>query len=233
LGSGSIFAIILITSSRAGLLTYMVELFLYLFFFSKKRVLISSIIIGITVIFTLFYTINFKNNFIISTVQESYQALNSFLFEKSKYEDSIGLRQKYIVNGMKQLKHTYFWGVGGGNSGNIEYHQNVPDAEKLSRISMHNFWIEILVDGGLIFAVIFYIWYLMLIYESHKILKKSTDLVIKYYSSSIFVALTGFIMGAVSASSVIYELPAWILLGISVAVINVYRKSKNEVAVVS
>ena len=86
---------------------------------------------------------------------------------------------------------------------------------------MHNFWVEILVEGGIIGASLIATWVSCIIYKIFKISRNTKNNVIKYYTESLFLSLSSFVPAAIAASSTIYMFPMWILFGFSISVINV------------
>ena len=49
----------------------------------------------------------------------------------------------------------------------------------------------------------------------------------KYISRSLFLAMSGFLVSAISASSTIYFLPMYIMFGFSVAVVELDQREKR------
>ena len=89
---------------------------------------------------------------------------------------------------------------------------------------MHNFWIEILVEGGVVFFSLMIIWYVSIIYNLFIISKLGSNNQIKYYASALLLAMIGFIPAAIAASSTIYFFPMWIMFGMAIAIIFLHRK---------
>ena len=124
---------------------------------------------------------------------------------------------------MEALKDSYFMGVGGGGSKAV----NEAKGGVVGRIaSMHNFWIEMLVDGGIIFFVIFISWYLYVTWKLFYINIVSKNKELKYYSQATFLSMISFPIGAISASSVIYLFPMWLMYGFSISIINIWILEK-------
>ena len=85
--------------------------------------------------------------------------------------------------------------------------------------SMHNFWIELLVEGGIVVALIMSLWLIAVTYNLFLISKQSTNEDLVYYGKSLFLSYIGFFPAAIAASSTIYFLPMWIMFGFSTSVI--------------
>jgi teichuronic acid biosynthesis protein TuaE len=225
-GAISIFFIIYSTESRGNIVAFFIIIAIFLLSLNKYKWLYRTLSVVI-VILSIFVGLNFS---ILKSGQiaDSFKSIETFFTAKVVEKNSIGMRQRYIVNGLEALKATYGLGVGAGNSGNAEYQRDI--AKNSPQISMHNFWIEVLVDGGVIFALFFYSWYVYIIISLFKTFKRTVEgSIINYYSKSSALSLCGFFIGAVSASSVIYDFPMWILFGFSIAVINNYRNTRlNE-----
>lgn len=147
--------------------------------------------------------------------------LYSYLFEDVQSMNSIGARQQLIKNGLNALWDTAGLGVGGGGSQAVQERFGGV-AGKLA--SMHNFWIEILVDAGVLFFIAFMIWYLKLSYSLYRIYKKTTDTFYQYQAGALLVSMMTFIITSVSASSVIYLLPMWLMFGMAIALYNLYKR---------
>jgi hypothetical protein len=159
----------------------------------------------------------------------AFQVLNTYLFEDtSNSQESIGERQLLIKNGIEALKNSYYIGVGGGCSQAVQENKGGV-AGHLS--SMHNFWIEILVDSGVFFFFIFISWYLYVVYKLYIIGINTRNKVYKYYSQALFLAMIGFLPASISASSAIYLLPMWLMYGFVIATINNYKRYKYETTI--
>lgn len=207
--------VILLSGSRAGILSFI--LVTLIFIFIKKR--IKVLLISLASLTILFYSIeNLDEKFLykfneIATLTEILKDTNT----NTTNENSINIRRNLINNGLDGLKETYGLGVGAGNSQEIQRQAN----SKIT--SMHNFWIEILVESGILFFTIFSIWYVILIYKLFLIYKSKIDN-LSQLSLGLSLSLIGFIPGAISASSVIYMLPFWVVLAFSLVAINLSKK---------
>lgn len=219
--------LIIMSGSRGAFIAFIFMLSLYMFVLSKKRFLIFTTIIPFIFIlaFSSYESIKNSENPKIREIATSFNVLMTYLFEDVPYDNSIGIRQQLISNGLYALKKSYYLGVGGGGSKAVN--ESIGGvAGKIN--SMHNFWIEILVDSGIVFTVIFISWYIYLTLKLYLIGIKTKNYIFRYYAQSLFLSMTAFSIGSISASSVIYLFPMWIMYGFAIATINNYRRYCSE-----
>ena len=84
------------------------------------------------------------------------EALRAYLHFNSVKTSSLGIRSSLILNGLHALYESCLIGVGAGNSLMVQQQLG------MKTLSMHNFWVELLVEGGVFFFIPFVIWYLKL-----------------------------------------------------------------------
>ena len=131
-------------------------------------------------------------------------------------DNSLRWRLELAKNGIDALIKSKGLGVGAGGSVVIQ--------EKIGGVagrftSMHNFWIEILVEAGILFFILFSAWYIAIIINLYKILRKIKNQ-LSIRATAIFLSMVSFIPAALAASSTVYFFPMWIMLGLSIAIIN-------------
>lgn len=223
IGIFSVLLIILMTGSRGTFISFLLGLFVYIFLRGVKfwaPLFITGIFFSIFV-FNNIDVLKSSDNKRISELASTGEILATYLFESSISEGSIGSRQQLIKNGLDALEKTGGWGVGGG--GSIAVQEQIGGvAGKL--LSMHNFWIEVLVEAGVLVFGFFMIWYISLALKLLKIYKSTKNSFYRYQSGSLFLAFAIFAIAAVSASSVIYFFPMWIMFGLSIALISIHKK---------
>ena len=125
-----------------------------------------------------------------------------------------------IKNGLEAFSNTNGLGLG---SGGAVANQEIIGPVDGRFTSMHNFWVELLVEGGVLTAIILFIWYVSVVYNLYKSSKKTNSESLKYYSQSLFLSMASFIPAAVAASSTVYFFPMWIMFGLSVSVIHLSK----------
>ena len=123
------------------------------------------------------------------------------------------------------MKNTGGLGVGAGGSVALQ--------EKLGGVdgrftSMHNFWVEILVEGGVIFFLFFISWFMKSIFLLFRIIISNKNRDIVYFSSALFLSMIGFIPSAITSSSPIYFFPMWIMFGFVQSIIYLGNSKSDK-----
>ncbi len=222
IGTVAIIAIIVMAASRAVFLGLLLIFPLYLIFV-KKHIGTLSIVWIILFIFSLsIQELRQSENPRINEVANSVEALTLFLSGEIDVGGSIEWRRELVNNGLNAFFSSYGLGLGAGGT--------VANQEMLGPVagrftSMHNIWIELLVEGGVFVAIIIFSWILSLIYKLFIISRTISERKMQYYSESLFLSMVAFIPSAISASSTIYFFPMWIMFGFAISVIIL---SKNE-----
>lgn len=229
LGIISIIIIVTATGSRGNMISICL-MFLVHFLYSYKKFFIGIFLLPFTFIITPIITSIIKffgnsENIKLKELLSLPTVLSNTLFQKASSVSSIGVRKQLINNGIEAFLQTHGLGLGGGGARAIQ-EQIGGVVGKIS--SLHNFWIEILIEGGILFAVCFSIWYIYMIYSLYKISLKTRKDEIKYYASSTSLSMIGFLIGATSPSTCIYLFPMWILFGFAIATINNFQKLNEK-----
>lgn len=214
--------IILFTGSRGALIGLAVMAFAFVFLYLNRKQKIRTVAIATVGILVLFaaspllktqYPVKYRE---ISTTAD---ALSKYLFtdhEQLNDTSSIAIRQNLVSNGLHELKNTCGLGVGAGNSVQIQKENDNTHGV----FSMHNFWIEILVEAGILFFILWCVWYFLLMRKVFFIGKRHADDFIRYNAQSASLAMIGLAIGLISMSSAIYFLPMYLLYGISFVIIR-------------
>jgi teichuronic acid biosynthesis protein TuaE len=219
--------VILLTGSRGILIGLAVmSFFLFALYFTWRSRWIS--IAGIALLASLFIINHdyIKNNYSqkyreISTTAEAF---NNYVFtDHSQVNDtsSIAVRQQLTRNGIEALKESKGLGVGAGNSVQTQINKG----NTHHTFSMHNFWIEILVEGGVMAFLIWSLWYMYILYQLWMIVKREKDQDLLYFAKSSSLSLIGLSVGIISISSAVYFFPMWLLIGFSLLTI---KNSQNK-----
>lgn len=219
----AVFILVIMSGSRGTLLGLFLMLSAYLLLFKAK----ASNLLIVTALISLVLFAGLTTTLLSDNLLDAPRALTSFLFGDIAISDgSIGVRQELLRNGFNALTETYGWGVGAGASRVAQERSAVYDA---IGASMHNVWAEILVDAGVMFAIIFAAWYLATLKQLFKITRRARTDEQRSISGALFLCMLGFALTAIGSSSTIYFFPMWLLFGFSVATINNYQRFKRVV----
>ena len=216
IGITSILTIIAMASSRSvfiGLIT----IFLVYFFVIKKKVTTTFLVIGFAlIVFFGILQLQTSENPRLNELANSFEIISLYLTGQIDVDNSIQWRFELARNGIDSLIKSKGLGVGAGGSVAIQ--------EQIGGVagrftSMHNFWIEILVEGGILFFIFFSTWYLIIMMNLYKIARNINNQ-LSNRSTALFLSMIGFVPAALAASSTIYFFPMWIMLGIGIGMIN-------------
>ena len=133
-----------------------------------------------------------------------------------------GTRLKLIEGGLTVALDTHLVGVGPGNA--EHYVRQIPGLETV--YNLHNWWLEILVNGGILVFAGYVAFYASLLYSLFTVATRTSNVLMALAATALFTALLGYLLGALSPSSAIHFAPMWIHFGLSLAVINLDRKCR-------
>lgn len=226
IGSIVIFTIIISAGSRGVFISAVIALVLC-FLFTKIKYLLPAFLL--CVIFSIVFYTNLdrlKNSQNIKIAEIAYTGvvLKDYLLGSDDGVNSISLRRQLIKNGFESFMKSGLIGLGGGGSQSIQ--NNYSNVSNLK--SLHNFWLEVLFDSGIVFFVLFVVWYFIMILYLFIICLKTTSSFMSYHAKSLAVTFIVFSVGCISVSSVIYYLPMWFMFGMGLSLINLYDMDRGQ-----
>lgn len=236
-GSVSILTVVYMCGARAALIAYgiVVAVSLLCWGASVRRFMGGVLLVVVVPIGVLAADLikesPYKRLAEVGATGDAVMQMASLLLEQpsSVPLNSVGVRTALIMNGLQALRDTSGLGVGAGNSRLVQERSGI---ERLREIgSMHNFWIEILVDGGVLIAALFACWYLYFIRRLWSVGKNADQQILRYCGKSLSVGFIGFTIGAIGPSSVIYMLPMWMLVGFGLSVIRLHGRRRSMIVV--
>lgn len=224
--------IIFLTGSRGVLvaLIFMFAFYFILYINKKQKIIVSAIMLTVVIVFIfLFKSTFFTEKYRVKKeeISSTIIAFNNYLFTPTnstttdnnigvKDTSSITIRRNLIKNGIDAFKESYALGVGGGNSQRVQMmHDNTHNTS-----SMHNFWIEVLVEGGIIAFILFVGFYILLIIRLIQLFRRKENAETIYVAKASSLALIGFSVGMISISSAVYFFPMWIIFGIGISLLK-------------
>lgn len=199
--------IIVLNSSKAALISLIIQsLFMILFSEKSKRWKIR--------IYTFFALLGLV---FLSQIINFFSPIVSQILDA---QGSTYLRLDVYIKGLKALRESYYLGVGPGNfeSALIEMFG------KVRIINPHNWWIELLVNSGVVLFSLYLVFFVGMIIKALKIYKenmKENKLIL-----AIAITFIGFIVGSIGPSSTFDKTFIWLFYGMGLGVINIFSNKR-------
>ena len=210
----SAFYLIVITGSRSNILAVLFELvFILLFLLNFKRKIKTIIAMGVCIILLFIFLPGPAQGFFSQIGGE----LNSIVSQTKIETGSMGTRINLARNGLSLLYSTAGFGVGAGN------------AEYYMVTNPHNWWLEILVDYGIIVFVGYIIFYIGIIQNLWKVYRKKQTVKEKMICEALLVSLVGFFFASISSSSIMAFKPQWLLFAFALTYLNYFRNREEQI----
>jgi len=210
----SAFYLIVVTGSRSNILAVLFELvFILLFLLNFKRKIKVIIAIGVCIILLFIFLPGPVQGFFSQIGGE----LNSIVSQTRMATSSMGIRFSLVRNGLSLLYSTAGFGVGAGN------------AEYYLLANPHNWWLEILVDYGILVFVGYIIFYIGIMRNLWKIYRKKQKIEEKMICEALLVSLVGFFFASISSSSIMAFKPQWLLFAFALSFLNYFRNREEKI----
>ncbi|MEN0057468.1 MAG: O-antigen ligase family protein [Bdellovibrio sp.] len=136
-------------------------------------------------------------------------------------DGSVTTRKLLIQKAWADFKTQPLIGVGAGNSwqtGGVLF----------GKTHIHNFWLEILFEAGVIIAFLLILWALNIFGFLINALRNSKDLFTNTCSTAIIAAWLGGIPAAVAVGTIAHQPSLWLLLGVTLAFILIQSRNPNK-----
>lgn len=220
------FYLIVATGSRANIIAVLFELiFIFIFILNLKRKLKLVITVGFCVILLFMFLPNPVQEFFSQTTVE----LNSVLSQIKLMAGSMGIRMNLVRNGLLFLYSTVGFGVGAGNA---EYYMDhFARYNTAGILNPHNWWLEILINYGILVFVGYVIFYIELISNLWKAYHKKQIREEKIICEALLVSLVGFFFASISSSSIMAFKPQWLLFAFALTYLNYFRNKEEKMCI--
>ena len=151
-------------------------------------------------------------------------------FERLQYgkDKSFSWRLDTYRQGIEMVRDHPLLGVGTGNY-LAEYHNYLSKTPNLSRYYMgwlHNSYLQIWAENGTIGLGVFLIFFLTIIFGLLTAYLNAVDVEMKALSLGLLTAFSGYAV-EFSGVPILGQEPGWIILGLSAALISIFRKERE------
>ena len=194
-GTLSITIITVFTSSRAVFLALILIFSFYLISIKKRVPTLFLILVFLVILLFGASMLSESDNPRLNEIANSFEALRLYITGDIDLTGSLQWRRDLILDGISKLKESYGLGVGAGGSTAL---QESSGGVAGRFTSMHNFWVEVLVEGGVIFGLILSIWYLRILYHLYLLSRKRKN-ELEYFSQALYLSMLGFIPAAIAS----------------------------------
>lgn len=155
-----------------------------------------------------------------TALAEINRGINLISSGEIEEEGSTATRASYYLIGVQELLSSNGLGVGIAGIGSILA------AESENRIaSFHNFFLEMLVDFGILPFFIVFMAYLYIALYNIQASRRTRNARISYYSKASGLSLLVMIPASIAPSSIIYVFTFWIVIGFSLSIYMINKKT--------
>jgi O-antigen ligase len=230
IGGGASLVFILLTGSKSGLLAAgLVVLGLLVLVGTDRRargrVLVAGAIAGLAVLLVVPSVLGG------GLIQLDERTVTKFDFgilatQLESQEGSGGVRASLLDDGLGLVAETDGLGVGAGNAETrVRSLANFPGVANL-----HNWWLEVLVNGGVVGFALYVAFYLTLLRRQARAARRTHDPLVRYLGLAGTLALVGWIVGSIGPSTAIHFAPMWIVFGLGMGALVLARREELEAA---
>ena len=141
-------------------------------------------------------------------------------------QGSGGVRNALLSDGLNIIGETNGLGVGAGNAETqVRALVNSPAVANL-----HNWWLEVLVDGGIVGLGLYLLFFLTLLRGQARAGRRTQDPFVRYMCLAGALSLIGWIIGSVGPSTAIHFTPMWIMFGLGMGALVLARQEERPSA---
>jgi teichuronic acid biosynthesis protein TuaE len=187
--------------------------------FTIKKALVGlSVLMFLVGVWALPHLIQIENwhglNRMYSAFDEISRGAELMAENRSTERDSTGLRAALYMFGIHEFIETYGLGLGVGGIEARLMQENYPVA------ALHFFFLQMLVDFGVVLFAFFILCYAALVLKLIRIARNSNTQRLYYYAKCSAVSLLVAIPASMAPSVVHYILPFYILIGFALGILK-------------
>lgn len=206
------------TMSRANYIALAIGMMSFFFLISKNKKIMTTI----TLVFS---------GLVVSIIllPDVYKVLNNVIFTRILNSGDL-IRINLMKNGINFFKDSLGIGIGAGN---IPYYlENRNSYNNFGVISIHNWWLEILVTYGL-FAFVFYVkYYIKLIIDFYKRTTQNDEFS-RNVSIGFLSILISYLVGSISTSTNFPIIWIWNVFSVMITFIGIEKKDHDKTKFIS
>jgi len=221
-------AALLLTGSKDNLLAaglVVLTLLLFLATDPKQRSkLVGAVVIAVVAIIVVVPSLNGSG--LIPLPQRAVNKFSFSLLEKeiASGQGSGAARESLLNDGIGFVGQTGGFGVGAGNA---ETHVlELADFPGVS--NLHDWWLEMVVDLGLVGLALYVTYYLLLLTRQLRWARRTTDPLVRYLCLAGAAAMVGFVLGSLAPSTMIAFSPMWVMFGVSMTAIAIAERARRH-----
>lgn len=149
---------------------------------------------------------------------------NVLVTQVQTQQGSGGVRGALLTDGLSMVAETDGLGVGAGNAeSRVRALADFPGVANL-----HNWWLEVLVNGGVIGFSLYLLFFLTLLRRQARVARRAVDPLVRYMSLAGALSLIGWIIGSVGPSTAIHFAPMWIVFGLGMGALVLDARTRAE-----
>ena len=131
------------------------------------------------------------------------------------------VRDALLNDGLAIVGETNGLGVGAGNAETrVRALADFPGVANL-----HNWWLEVLVDGGIVGFALYLVFFWTLLRGQARAARRSADPLVRYMALAGALSLIGWITGSLGPSTAIHFAPMWIMFGLGMGALVLARRA--------
>lgn len=207
--------------SRGVFIASIIFFLVFSFLNFRKNFFYFLILIFGALLFIPFFNYDFTDLRISSSFESIQTGFNNILNKNvDLYSNSTDVRASVYTLGIINLIENPILGLGLGGIQNILLNMNSPIQ------SFHFYFLEVLINYGIVFYLFFMVFYIKLILNVYRVSLRIVDKVNKNISLSIFYALVIMPFASIAPSSIVYNLTAWTVVGLALSIVHLDKEGK-------
>lgn len=153
--------------------------------------------------------------------------IKSLMHEATAGQGSGGIRLNLIKNSLYFLLGSGGLGVGAGNAEWYMENRGIFDTAGVTNV--HNWWVELLVNYGLLVTTLYFMLYFYVVWNSWGILRSKVETQWKsIFFQTIYLGSIGFFLASISSSSIMAFAPIWFFWGMALSFLALDRKKDRR-----